>query len=144
MYLWTVHVTGPSQAATKLFFSAQFWVIAAAIWTTAVLALALSPDTRTAWLVKTLGDKLIHALAFAGGAIVWVRALQTSARLNLTLAMAAGSVVVLLVGAAIELLQSYVPTRSSDVRDFVADLLGVLFALLCLAIGRALRPKARV
>ncbi len=126
-------------------FPASFWPAAAALWTAAVLALALSPDVRSSWLIKTLGDKILHAGAFTVGGVIWIKALETSPKLTRAGAWIAGTVAALLVGIAIELLQRYVPTRSADARDFLADILGVLVAViyltLALGISTLLRRK---
>jgi VanZ family protein len=116
-------------------FPAAFWPAAAALWTAAVLALALSPDARSSWLVKTLGDKILHAGAFTIGGVIWIKALETSPKLTRAGAWIAGMVAALLIGIAIELLQRYVPTRSSDARDFLADILGVLVAVIYLTLS---------
>lgn len=137
-------MTGRLETPSKLFFSPRFWVISAALWTTAVIALATSPDLQSSWLMKTVGDKVIHSLAFTVGAVVWIRAIQAAGRAKLGSAMLWGSAAVVLVGVAVELLQYYVPSRRSDVRDFAADVLGVLVALLGLAVGRWLRGQKPV
>ncbi|MDD5087676.1 MAG: VanZ family protein [bacterium] len=127
-------MTRSSEKSFSPFFSPRFWVISAAFWTTAVIALATSPDLQSSWIMKTMGDKVIHGLAFAVGAVVWVQAIESSGRVRITTAMTYGSAAVLLIGVAIELLQRYVPRRSADIRDFLADVAGVLFALLALAV----------
>jgi VanZ family protein len=111
-----------------------FWPPAAALWTAAVLALALSPDARSSWIMKTLGDKILHAGAFTVGGIIWIKTLETAPRLTRVGAWTAGTVMALLVGIAIELLQRYVPTRSADARDFLADIVGVLVAIIYLTL----------
>lgn len=129
-------MTGSSEESSSLFFSPRFWVISAVLWTTTVIALATSPDLQSSWIMKTVGDKVIHALAFTVGAVVWIRAIEGAGRAKLSAAMTYGSAAVLLIGVAIELLQRYVPRRSSDIHDFLADVAGVLFALLALTILR--------
>jgi len=130
-----------------LLFPPAFWPAAAALWTAAVLALALSPDVRSSWLVQTLGDKILHGAAFTVGGVFWIRALETAPRLTRAGAWVAGTLAALLIGLAIEILQSYVPTRKADSRDFVADLLGVLVALVYLTLVAGvsiLRQRRRV
>ena len=116
-------------------FPAAFWPAAAALWTAAVLALAAVPTSRTSWLIKTLGDKILHASAFTVGGVIWIKALETSQTLTRAGAWVAGIVAALLVGIAIELLQRYIPTRSADPRDFMADILGVLAAAIYLTLA---------
>ena len=143
----TPRMSEPVADETPRLLPAAFWPAAAALWTAAVLALALSPDVRSSWLVKTLGDKILHCGAFTVGGIIWIKALETSPKLTRAGAWIAGTVAALLVGIAIELLQRYVPTRSADARDFLADILGVLVAViyLTLALGvSTLRRRERV
>jgi VanZ family protein len=114
------------------FVSGRFWPAAAAVWTASVLALALSPHMEHSWLMKTFGDKLLHGAAFTIGAIIWIRTIELSPHVSLWGAFTSGSVAALAVGAAIEVFQSYVPGRSADIRDFGADVAGVLLALVVL------------
>jgi hypothetical protein len=128
---------------TFRFLSQAFWLVGAIAWTAIVLDLALQPAGKTGWLVKMLGgDKIVHGLAFTVGEVVWVKSIETIARLGRWGATAIGTVIALSVGAAIELLQRNVPTRSSDYRDFLADLAGVLLAMGLLSIFAA-RHSAR-
>jgi VanZ family protein len=122
------------------FLSARFWPAAAAVWTASVLALALSPHVEPSWLLRTFGDKALHGAAFAVGAAVWVRTIELSSRFSSWGAIGAGSAAALMVGAAIEILQSYIPGRTADVRDLAADVAGILFALLLLRLRRRTRP----
>jgi len=110
------------------------------VWTASVLALALSPQVEQGWLMKTFGDKVLHGAAFTLGAVVWIRTIELSPRFSLWGAIAAGSAAALIVGAAIEVLQSYVPGRMADVRDLASDAAGILLALLLLS----LRPRPHV
>jgi VanZ family protein len=123
------------------FLSSRFWPAAAAVWTASVLALALSPQVEPGWLMKTFGDKLLHGAAFAAGAVVWIRTIGLSSRFSLWGAIAAGSGAALMVGAAIEVLQSYVPGRRADVRDLAADVAGILLGLALLSLRPRLRPR---
>jgi VanZ family protein len=116
------------------------WPVAAAIWSVAVIMLAVRPDTKSLWLAKTLGDKVIHAGAFAVGAIVWTKSVQSLPRLRMVWSFTAGALATLAVGAAIELLQRHVPGRKSDIHDFFADVVGVVAALIILALVSSRRP----
>jgi len=123
---------------TFRFLSQAFWLVGAIAWTAVVLDLALQPAGKTGWLVKLLGgDKVTHGLAFAVGEVVWVKSVEAILRLRRLAASIIGSFIALSVGAAIELLQRNVPTRTSDYRDFLADLVGVLLALGLLSIVAA-------
>jgi len=130
----------PPSSGGLVFLSSRFWPAAAAVWTASVLALALSPQVEQGWLMKTFGDKVLHGAAFTLGAVVWIRTIELSPRFSLWGAIAAGSAAALIVGAAIEVLQSYVPGRMADVRDLASDAAGILLALLLLS----LRPRPHV
>jgi VanZ family protein len=99
-----------------------------------VLALALNPTYKGGWLLKTFGDKVLHASAFTVGSLVWAKALETTRPFRNLWSVVVGAVVALIVGAAIEILQIYVPGRSPDFKDFVADCVGVLPSLVYLTI----------
>ncbi len=120
------------------FLLRAFWLVAAIVWTAVVLDLAVQPPGKTGWLVKFLGgDKVVHALAFTVGEVVWVKSIETIARLRHWTAVLIGTLIALAVGAAIEIWQRYVPSRTSDIRDFLADVVGVLLALALLSLYAA-------
>jgi VanZ family protein len=99
------------------------------------LVVALLPAPRapggTGW------DKLDHLLAFAALGVVGVLALRATLRgalLVLTL--------LVVLGAAIEGLQSLVPSRQADPADFIADLLGALGGtMLAWLLARKAEPR---
>jgi VanZ family protein len=122
-------MTEQSMADRGLFFHSTFWTAATVIWTASVLALALSPNGGSDWMMQTFGDKLVHSAAFVVGGFLWVKTIEVTLRLSRWRTMAVGTVLALVIGIAIEVLQSYIPTRSADVRDFEADVVGVLLAL---------------
>ena len=100
-----------------------------------MMDLAVQPPGKTSWIFKLLGgDKVVHTLAFTVGGIVWVKSIETVGRLRRWGAVLVGSVIALSVGAAIEIWQKYVPSRSCDIKDFLADLVGVLLALAILSL----------
>ena len=93
-----------------------------------VLWLALTPQPPHA--MDTGWDKLNHALAFG--------ALALSGRFGFPgsrLRAFAVAIALIAFGAAIEWLQSYVPTRSSELNDLVADLVGIVVGLLAAALA---------
>jgi VanZ family protein len=114
--------------------TSPLWLGAAAVWTAAVLVLALTPTMKSNWLMKSLGDKIIHGAAFTLGGLVWVKAAHRM-RLRGAWAAISGTAIALAVGAAIELLQRYIPGRKADIHDFVADVIGVAVALLLLSLS---------
>lgn len=128
-------------SSVSQFFSPRFWPAAAALWTAAVIALALSPQVESSWLMKTFGDKVLHAVAFAVGAVTWINTIGASGRVRMSTALLWGAVAALFVGALVEHLQGYVPFRRADVRDFMADAVGVFLAVAYLATVSAIRRR---
>lgn len=134
-------MTSENPPVRKPFFSPRFWPAAAALWTAAVIALALSPQVESGWLMKTFGDKVLHAVAFAVGAVTWINTIGASGRVRQSTALLWGAVVALFFGALVEHLQGYVPLRQADIRDFFADAAGVLLAVAYFAVISAVRRR---
>jgi VanZ family protein len=124
---------------SKTFFPNKFWLFAAIIWTVGVLILALNPAGNPHWLAKTFSDKVLHAAAFTVGCLLWAKSLEALRPHHRLWAAVVGAVVVLLVGIAIEVLQRYVPSRTCDIKDFWADVVGVLPAVVYLLISSRFR-----
>jgi len=133
-------MTSSQRARSFRFLAQAFWLVASLVWTAVVLDMALSAPGKSRWFLKLLGgsDKLLHAAAFTVGGIVWVKSIETVARLRHWAAVAVGAAISLAIGAAIEIAQRYVPSRSSDFKDFLADIAGVLLALVLLSLYAAL------
>jgi hypothetical protein len=86
-------------------------------------------------------DKLLHALAFGIMLIAVLRAVRffaPTASDKRCLWVSFGLVCAL--GGALELWQMYIPNRSAELMDFVADAVGA--GLVALAIGKFSRPSA--
>lgn len=99
------------------------WWLAAFGWAALIFWLSSSPDAQGGADVLGLlpfGDKLAHALAFG---VLATFAYLASGRFWLALGLAAAY------GLTDELHQAFVPGRSPDVRDWLADALGALLAL---------------
>jgi VanZ family protein len=120
-----------------------FWPLLAIAWTVVILVLALQPQNTPNWVFRTFSDKLLHAAAFACGGIVWVKTGEILGGFSRGRAMIAGSIVSLGVGLAIELLQRRVPGRQADVLDFLADVVGLAAALLCLWLLASWRARVK-
>lgn len=88
------------------------------------------PDADTGW------DKLNHALAF--GALALSGRFGFPGSRGSALAVAA---VLLLFGIGIEAVQSFIPSRSAEVNDVVADMVGIVSGLLAAAIARRLMRR---
>ena len=81
------------------------------------------------------GDKVQHIMAF----LCLSGCTALSARAGWRQALRA-TVFMLLFGVFIELVQSFLPTRSADWRDVVADSLGVAVGLALVAVARRVLP----
>jgi VanZ family protein len=123
------------------FFHPRFWGATAAIWTAAVLALALSPNAQGGWLMKTLGDKVLHGFAFFVGCFLWAKTLQANPRLPRFTTVIVGAVISLGIGFAVEGFQIYIPSRQADMWDILADFLGILPALAYLILAEVLKRR---
>ena len=100
---------------------ALFWVMCVT-----VLAGGLTPQAGSPQLFA-LADKVVHTLAFAALALVGLRAYPRHIWIVCILLIA--------LGGMIEIIQGYTSTRSQELEDFVADILGVgLGALLSRAV----------
>ena len=126
----------PSASAT--------WGVLAAAWAALIWALLTTPvppQVPPSWLPGALlpvQDKLGHAGIFFVQAGLLQRALRR--RLGGRRALLAALVACLLLGAATELRQRWVPHREGDLLDLLADLAGATLygALLATGWGRAL------
>ena len=76
------------------------------------------------------GDKIVHALAFAGMALLAYRAVRfqwsTTTR---TAQLVWGAAVSGALGGLLEIYQAFIPFRSADVLDWLADLVGAAIAM---------------
>jgi VanZ family protein len=127
---------------SRPFFRTRFWMLAATLWTVAVLLLALTPTHKNSWLLRTFGDKALHAAAFTVGCLLWAKSLEALRPLHRIWAALAGACVALSIGVIIELLQKYIPGRASDLSDFWADVIGVLPSLAYLTLTSRRRKPA--
>jgi VanZ family protein len=74
-------------------------------------------------------DKLVHFFGFAGMQITVTRAVRYEVpRLGFARQLLVAALICSLLGAALELYQALLPTRSADVVDWVADTVGALTA----------------
>ncbi len=95
---------------------------------------ALRPEPGSHSTLQHL-DKLLHGAAFATLALTARLAAGTSGR-----ALAAVVVSLLLYGAAIEVVQGFVPGRDASGWDLVADAVGIAAGLVLARVARQLPP----
>ena len=89
-------------------------------------------------------DKIVHVLAYGGLAVMLLGSCSLRAGHYSWRQIGASVVIASLYGASDELHQSFVPGRSPEIGDWVADTLGALIAVLLVAWlvrnRRALKP----
>jgi VanZ family protein len=81
-------------------------------------------------LTEHVWDKLLHTIEYAGLGFLVFRAL-TGEGIGWARAAVLTLVIVSLYGASDEWHQSFVPMRSSDVRDWVTDMFGGTIGAIC-------------
>jgi VanZ family protein len=124
------------------------WTRRAGLWLPALLYMVIifhfssesdpMPEIRThVW------DKLLHCTEYGGLAFLVCRALVGEGLVRTT-AFAGAVLIVSLYGASDEWHQAYVPNRSSDVQDWVADSIGGGVGVAAFgAVSTALRRRPR-
>ncbi len=94
-----------------------FLIIAASIWTTAMLIGFLTPLTKLPDVALSISDKAMHAGLFVGFTGLWTLAGQNIRRMV---------ILGILYGLLIEVLQGILPVhRTADWVDALADTIGV-------------------
>ncbi len=108
------------------------WKIGPAlVWTLGILVMASLPGTVTDAVDKPLhADKLLHLVVFTLGGILWALATGSAWK---------GALLAFLVGLGKEILQEFVPGRSFELADVVADAIGS--ALGSYLFHRYVRPR---
>jgi VanZ family protein len=93
-------------------------------------------------IVGVLGDKVVHAAAYAVLAGLAVRALTGRFRLPVTARVAMLAVTIaVLYGASDEFHQSFVPSREMDARDLMADGVGAALAAVGFRAWSIIAPR---
>jgi VanZ family protein len=126
-----------------------FWVqvVPALLYVVAVFLAGTSPKPPDIPLDFSQRDKVLHLLVFGGMSVLIWRALHfgwPAARLGRQLLVAAGTASLL--GALLEVWQSFVPGRSMELLDWVADAVGAALAtwVAYLLAGRSRAARARI
>jgi len=103
----------------------------AVVLTVAVLLAGLAPSVPRVPLTIEWRDKFEHAIGFAAVAYCYIRAARHIWPLALpSLVRGRAALAAVGLGAMLEILQAFVPYRTAEFLDFVADALGVLITLV--------------
>ncbi len=114
------------------------WLVAALIWTAAILAVNSISVSDTSIQTFAGADKLVHAGMYGVAAFAWrsaIRQRRDAASWWIVLAIA-------VLGALDEWHQMIVPGRSADARDWLADISGALLGVLIWRLVSARRGAA--
>jgi len=123
---------------------AALW-LPALVYMAAIFHFSSEPNPLPA-VTAHVWDKLLHLCEYAGLAFIMCRAFAGEG-LSLRSAMLVAALLTSLYGASDEWHQAFVPPRSSDVHDWIADSIGAglgvaAFAAISTALRR-LRPRRR-
>jgi len=117
-------------------------------FTWAIIIFLSSSIPGTSPLLKPFAghDKIVHTIVYFSLAFLTHRALKYQSRFPSIArhAMLLSLLFAVLYGAADELHQLFVPSRSADIRDFMVDALGAVTCLLLLALAGLLRKRRSV
>ncbi|MCB1058912.1 MAG: VanZ family protein [Calditrichaeota bacterium] len=102
----------------------SFWEAASVVWSAVVLSLAITPIRNVEMITAPISDKILHAVAFLIGSIVWAGAMDDTPGQLRSVGLA--GLICLGMGALIELLQTQTQTRTGDSLDLLADVVGIL------------------
>jgi VanZ family protein len=104
----------------------------------------LSSIAQPPALPAGVSDKSVHAILYAGFALVLLRALAAGVWERVSTAAAGGAVALAaFYGATDELHQLFVPGRTCDVHDWLADLTGAAIAAGCVLLVVRARAARR-
>ncbi len=104
------------------------------LWAALIFLLSASSLKHAPALDRPLADKVAHAVFFAVLALLLYRALRRGPALSWGRAALLAVVITSMYGALDEYHQSFVPARSPELADWVADTLGALLVLGVVAI----------
>ena len=129
-----------TRASRSLAFSLQ--VLPAVAYAAAIFYGGLTRMRELPELGFVPTDKLLHAAVFGGLAVLLARAVRFSvAYISTAKCLWLGALGSSLVGALLEVCQAFVPYRSADVLDWVADSVGAALAVSALLALLRLVPK---
>lgn len=116
------------------FMKLKFW-LPPVVWAAIIFAASSFP---TSGLPPTFpqADKLAHFIIYGILALLLHRAFRLERRYGPLTAVLLSILVASIYGALDEYHQSFIPTRSTDLLDWLADTLGAISASTCLALLR--------
>jgi VanZ family protein len=117
--------------------------VPAIFWAVVIFAASSLPGTSPLLRFFFGHDKIVHTVVYFCLAFLTFRALYYQSRFPVPAryALLISVVLSLVYGAADELHQLFVPNRSADIRDFLADAAGALVCLLLLSIAQLIRRR---
>ncbi len=115
----------------------------ALLWACIIFISSSIPGTSPIFKVLFGHDKIVHTIVYCGLAYLTFRALYHQSRLPSVSrhAVLLSMAFTLFYAATDELHQLFVPRRSADLRDFLADAAGALLSLVLLAILQFTRKR---
>ncbi len=115
-----------------------FWLAPAVGWAVWVLIMGMEPNPKSDWLSSMFGDKVLHIGSFALGGILWIHSIRRVGRLRFLTASILGGMISLAFGILLEVFQRRIPGREADPVDIIADLTGVLIAVILYVLASVL------
>ncbi|MBU1937678.1 VanZ family protein [bacterium] len=115
-----------------------FWLAPAIGWAVWVLIMGMEPNPKSDWLSSMFGDKVLHIGSFALGGILWIHSIRRVGRLRFLTASILGGVISFAFGILLEVFQRRIPGSEADPGDVMADLTGVLIAVILYVLASVL------
>ena len=123
--------------------SDYFWLAPAVGWAVWVLIMGMEPNPKHDWLSSAFGDKVLHIGSFALGGILWIHSIRRVGRLRFFSASIIGGMISFAFGILLEVFQRQIPGREADPGDIIADLAGVMIAVVLYVLASVLGLSRR-
>ena len=105
------------------------YIIGAILWAILILVLTLSPGSSMPDLDIFSYDKLGHAFIFFVFAFLLISGIYEQLEVRKRKAVYIGAIIAALYGFLIEVLQHFIPQRSMEIYDALANIIGSFFGL---------------